>query len=208
MAPSAILASPALSSRRVALSGAGALAAFAGGLRLAAAQDATPVAGTGATGTIYVQTFESGSLFRTQGSGPDLPPYTLYLWNVVDRTLFIADRPERVVGIVPTDSFVDNIAVNETPTAILVAPRTDTSGAAEASESVWVLALSDWGNGEDPGELTYQGSLVPAAEVEARFGVSAAPELPLQDVAAGYLIIVGLSGIGIADREGLRVVLG
>jgi hypothetical protein len=166
------------------------------------------VARTGVAGPIYVHTFESGSLFRTQGSGPGLPPYTLYLWNVADHTLFFADQPERVVGMIPTAPFVDGIAVDETPTAILVAPRTDASSATEASESVWALALSDWGSGEDPDGLTYQGSLVPAAEVEARFGVSAAPESPLQDVAAGNLIVVGLSGAGIAGQEGLRVVLG
>jgi len=208
MAATAFSSSSPPCSRRAALLGVGTLAALADRLGPAAAQEATPVARTGGTGPVYVQTFESGSLFRTQGSGTDLPPYTLYLWNVADRTLFIADQPERVVGIVPTDPFVDDIAVNEMPTAILVAPVVSDSGAAAESESVWVLALSFWGSGEDPGELTYQGSLAPASEVEARFGVSAAPELPLQNVAAGYVIIVGLSGTGIADHEGLRVVLG
>ncbi len=196
-------------SRRAALCGGGALAlALAAGAHRVAAQEATPGMGGGELGPVLVQTFNSANLFRTQGSGgPDMAPYTLYIRDVADRTLFFAERPEAAIGVVPTDRFIDALAAGAELTGALVAPPADTTDAKEA-EAVWVLALSYWGIGEDPGELTYQGSLVPAADAEERFGVKVAPEPTWQDTGSGYFFIFGLAGTGLPDSEGLRLRIG
>jgi hypothetical protein len=155
-----------------------------------------------------VQTFSASNLFKTQGSGPDLPPYTLYLQDVADHTLFFAERPKAAVGVVPTNRFIDELAAVNQLTAVLLAPPADVSGETEETESIWVLALSYWGVGEDPGELTYQGSLVPAAEVEQRFGVKLAPEPTWQNTGAGYFFIFGAPESSVVDSEALRLTLG
>jgi hypothetical protein len=160
------------------------------------------------SGAILVQTFGSTNLFRTQGSGPDLDPYTLYVRDVADRTLFFAERSEAAIGFVPTNRFIDALAAGAELTAALVAPPADINGVAEETESVWVLALSYWGVGEDPGELTYAGSLVPAADAEERFGVKVAPEPTWQNTGAGYFFIFGVPETSVADSEALRLMLG
>jgi hypothetical protein len=138
-----------------------------------------------------------------------MAPYTLYVQDVADRTLFFAERPEAAIGVLPTNRFIDALAAGAELTAALVAPAADINGVvAEETESVWVLALSDWGVGEDPGELTYQGSLVPAADAEERFGVKVAPEPTWQNTSAGYLFIFGVPETGVADSEVLRLMLG
>jgi hypothetical protein len=162
-----------------------------------------------AMGAIFVQTFTSANLFRTQGSGgPDMAPYTLYIQDVADRTLFFAGRPEVAMGVVPTNRFIDALAAGAELTAALVAPLANTNGVvAEETESVWVLTLSYWGVGEDPGELTYQGSLVPANDAEAQFGVKVAPEPTWQDTGSGYFFIFGVPETSVADSEALRLIL-
>jgi len=161
-----------------------------------------------ATGAIFAQPFASANLFRTQGSGPDLAPYTLYIRDVADRTLFVAERPEAAIGVVPTNRFIDALAAGAELTAALVAPPADSNGVvAEEAESIWVLALSYWGVGEDPGELTYQGSLVPADDAEERFGVKVAPEPTWQNTGTGYFFIFGVPETSMADSEALRFML-
>ena len=209
MIPSPITVKPAHHSRRAALCRAGALTlALAAGVNRVAAQEATPGMGGVESGAILVQTFGSANLFRTQGSGPDLDPYTLYVRDVADRTLFFAERSEAAIGFVPTNRFIHALAAGAELTAALVAPPADINGVAEETESVWVLALSYWGVGEDPGELTYAGSLVPAADAEERFGVKVAPEPTWQNTGAGYFFIFGVPETSVADSEALRLMLG
>jgi hypothetical protein len=162
-----------------------------------------------ATGAIFAQTFASANLFRTEGSGPDMAPYTLYIRDVADRTLFFAERPEAAIGVLTTNRFIDALAAGAELTAALVAPLADINGVvAEETESVWVLDLSYWGIGEDPGELTYQGSLVPAANAEERFGVKVASEPTWQNTGAGYFFIFGVPETSVADSAALRFKLG
>ena len=209
MIPSPVTVEPAQHSRRAALCGGGALALIlTTGVNRVSAQEATPGTGGMATGAIFAQTFASANLFRTQGSGPDLAPYTLYIRDVADRTLFVAERPEAAIGVVPTNRFIDALAAGAELTAALVAPPADSNGVvAEEAESIWVLALSYWGVGEDPGELTYQGSLVPADDAEERFGVKVAPEPTWQNTGAGYFFIFGVPETSMADSETLRFML-
>ena len=210
MFPTPVSVNSAHLSRRAALCRGGALAlALADDVNRVAAQEATPGMGGVESGAILVQIFSSANLFRTQGSGdPDMAPYTLYIQDVADRTLFFAERPEAAMGVVPTNRFIDALAAGAELTAALVAPPADINGVAEETESVWVLALSDWGVGEDPGELTYQGSLVPAADAETRFGVKVAPEPTWQNTGAGYFFIFGVPETSMADSEDLRLMLG
>ena len=94
-------------------------------------------------------------------------------------------------------------------TSALSEGDTDINGVvAEETESVWVLDLTYWGIGEDPGELTYQGSLVPADEAEAQFGVKVAPEPTWQNTGAGYFFIFGVPETSVADSQALRLMLG
>jgi hypothetical protein len=208
MIPSPVTVEPAQHSRRAALCNSGALA-LALAVGRVGAQEATPGPHGMATGAIFAQTFASANLFRTQGSGPDIAPYTLYIRDVADRTLFFAGCPEAAVGVVPTNRFIDALAAGAELTAALVAPLADINGvAAEETESVWVLDLSYWGIGEDPGELTYQGNLVPAANAEERFGVKVAPEPTWQNTGAGYFFIFGVPETIVADSAALRFKLG
>lgn len=197
-------------SRRTALCYTAALGlALAAGVDRGAAQEATPGTGGVATGPTFIQTFGSANLFRTQGSGSDLAPYTLYVQDVADRTLFVAERPEAALGVVPTNRFIDALPAGAELIAALVAPLADINGVvAEETESVWVLDLTYWGIGEDPGELTYQGSLVPADEAEAQFGVKVAPEPTWQNTGAGYFFIFGVPETSVDDSQALRLVLG
>jgi len=96
--------------RREALAAAGAGVA-ALGLARAAAQDATPAASpvaretSDARGTefLFVQTFGSGSLAPKESGEGEL---VLTADHTAGQTLFFSDRPERVVGMVPTETFL------------------------------------------------------------------------------------------------------
>src|SRR5215213_7397183 len=124
MIPSPVTAKPAHHSRRAALCRGGALTfALAAGVNRVAAQEATPGTGGVESGAILVQTFGSANLFRTQGSGgPDMAPYTLYIQDVADRTLFFSERSEAAIGFVPTNQFIDALAAGAELAAALVAP--------------------------------------------------------------------------------------
>ena len=151
MDPPSVAVLPAFRSRR-AVATHGVITVLAAGLGRAAAQDGTPVAGATDTGPIFIDTFGSGSLFQTQGSDPSLPPCTLDLRDTADRTLFVTDRPERAVRVVPTEGALG--AAEGHLTAALMAPLAGRTGAPEGEESVWVMTLSFAGPGEGLRELT------------------------------------------------------
>ena len=202
-------ASTAPRSRRAALRAGGALAAALAGLGRASAQEATPAAGGEDAGPVFVHGFGSGSLFRTQGSSPDLPPYTLYLWDAADRTVFFAGWPERAAGVVPTERFLRALGAavaSDPPAAALVARPADDAGVVGGEEAVWVLTLRFAGAGSDT-EVTYQGDLLAAAEAEARFGVRPAPEPTVQNLGAGYVFVAGVPGVDAGEADGLRLTL-
>jgi hypothetical protein len=96
--------------RREALAAAGAGVA-ALGLGRVSAQDATPVGSPVARGSsdasgttfMFVQTFGSGSLAPSEGAAGEL---VLTADHLAGQTLFCSDRPERIVGMVPTETFL------------------------------------------------------------------------------------------------------
>lgn len=122
-------------SRRTAMQrgglGLGAAALGAASLHHAAsAQEATPaatpapIAGEGdRTFFLFVQTFASGTL-TAHPTEADL--YTLTVTGGPDQTVYFSDRPDRIVGTLPTTQFLDGLgfAPDNPPNAALVA-RTD-----------------------------------------------------------------------------------
>lgn len=130
-------------SRRNALKGSGlslgAAALGAAGLRRATAQDATPVATPDPLGDgdrtyfLFVQTFASGTL---QAHPTEAEAYTLTLTGGPAQTVYFSDRPERIVGTLPTTQFLDGLGFSPAnpPNAALVA-QTD------AGEDIVVVEL-------------------------------------------------------------------
>jgi hypothetical protein len=197
-------------SRRAALQTGGALAAALSlfGPRLAAAQDATPQSeATGAT-TLLVQSFNSGTLFPTQGDAGG-PPYTLYLWEVADRGTFFVDSANHVAGVMPTEPVLSAImSVNEPPRAVLVAmvaPNDD----AEPRQEVWALKLALAQDGSDPGSITYQGDLLTGEEVSAWLGIAEVSEAEgAQNLGPGFFILPAPAGFDVTSAGGLQLHLG
>jgi hypothetical protein len=191
---SAVLTAPR--SRRATLRASGALATaiMAGGWGRAAAQVATPgPAGDGA-GIVFIQGFGSGSLFRTQGSGPDLPPYTLYLWEANDPIAFVSATGEGSVGVLGVDRFLAALAAGDNPArAVFVAQPADEPDGGDAGEFVRVLDLVLAERGSDPGSMTYQGDIVPAAE--GGDATPASEPVDVQNVERGYLFVTGVSDV-------------
>lgn len=111
--------------RRQALAGAASVALL-GRLssgRVLATQDATPVAtpGAGSSPTfLFVQMADSGSW--TPKAGED-GVFLLTLRGTGEQTLYFSDRPERIVGTMPTDQFLDTLGftpVNPPNAAVVV----------------------------------------------------------------------------------------
>jgi hypothetical protein len=118
-------------SRRTALArgGAGlaASALAAGALGRATAQEASPAAGEATPEFLFVQSFERGALAPKAETGTPEPgtagAYTLTLSQGLGQTLFFSNRPERIVGAVPTPRFIDALGFSpdNPPNAALVA---------------------------------------------------------------------------------------
>jgi hypothetical protein len=89
-------------SRRTALLGGAAMAAL-GVAGRAAAQESTPVPAEGPA-FLFVQLAESGN-WRAKPDVEDV--YELTLLGVGSQSLYFSDRPERIVGTVPTDRFLE-----------------------------------------------------------------------------------------------------
>ena len=93
----------ALSRRAVMIAGAG-MAAL-GMTRSIAAQDATPEPEDGPA-FLFVQLADSGS-WRPKPDVEDI--YELTLHGVGSQSLYFSDRPDRIVGTVPTDRFLESL---------------------------------------------------------------------------------------------------
>lgn len=112
--------------RRQALAGAAGIALFGGvsGASALAAQDATPAATPVAAGSsptfLFVQMADSGSWAPKPGEDG---VYLLTLRGTGEQTLYFSDRPERIVGTMPTDQFLDTLGftpVNPPNAAVVV----------------------------------------------------------------------------------------
>lgn len=146
--------------RRATLGAMGAgIAAVTLGPRLAAAQDATPVAGDtletvhpGAVpappDVLFVQSFESGSLTPLDAAAGQ---FTLTLDGANPQTVFFSDRPERVFGLATTSEFLEGLGFTPAnpPNAALVVTTEN------GEEDVLVIELLDPVWDEASGTLSY-----------------------------------------------------
>ncbi len=106
--------------RSAAVLAAGALAGVAGRSQ---AQDATPEATPDERRKhplmMFVQTFQRGSIARTDGHEER---YTVTLEQGAGQTIYFSDRPDRIVGTTPTDQFLDGLGFldDNPPNAALI----------------------------------------------------------------------------------------
>lgn len=121
---------------------AGASAVVAGSVARAAAQDATPEAGTAqevATDEpeyLFVQLAERGTWMPKAGR-PGV--YELTLTNAGTQSLYFSDRPSRIVGTLPTADFLDGLGFTpELPPNAAAVVRTP-----EGERDVLVIELFD-----------------------------------------------------------------
>lgn len=151
------------SRRAVAQRSAGGLAVatlLGAGARGAAAQGATPVATPQATpaasgekiSLLFVQSFNAGSFIpNAQESGT----YMLTLKDAGGQTVYFSDRPERIVGTMPTAKFVDGRAFDpsDPPNAAIVA-QTD------AGEDTLIIELTSPRYDGTARQLTYDARVL------------------------------------------------
>jgi hypothetical protein len=99
-----------MSRRRVLAGGMGAAALAFAGAGPMRAQDATPEDGSGGEGSypmfLFVQLAEAGTWLP---SADDPEVYELTLMGVGSHTAFFSDRPERIVGTMETDQFLEEL---------------------------------------------------------------------------------------------------
>jgi hypothetical protein len=161
-------------SRRAALSDgaagqAGLAALGTAPARRATAQDAAQPAAVADPALLFVQVFDAGELAPKAG---EVGVYTLTFSGGTGTTLYFSDRPDRLVGTLPTAAFLDRLGFSpeDPPNAALVAAGPD-------GEAVYVVELLDPILDEGADTLTYDVVLLGEADVELRFrsGVQAAP---------------------------------
>ena len=125
-------------SRRTTLAAGGGLALAASGVGSApitaqvATPVGTPVASEGLPSFLFVQSFRSGALAvkGTPGGTPVAAgdaSYTLTLSEGLGQTIFFSDRPDRIVGTLPTRDFLStfDFGADDPPNAALVAETGD-----------------------------------------------------------------------------------
>lgn len=133
---------------------------------LMVAQEATPASDTtpGAEDEkpvfMFVQTFASGSgdlnpdAGTPNANGTPMPgggaPFLLTLEGHTGQTVYFSDRPDRIVGAVPTEDFIDKLGFTpeNPPNAALV-------GEFEAGQGVVVLELFEPRFDQESGTLSY-----------------------------------------------------
>lgn len=134
-----------LSRRHAVVGGTAALAALAmAGGRTAVGQEATPVAGPEGTpaaagvSLLFVQSFAAADVVPTDD---DPKVLTLTLEGDTGRTLYFADRPSRIVGVVDTTVFVAEFGAEtaQDPANAALVGRAD--GGEEAVHVVELLEL-------------------------------------------------------------------
>lgn len=176
-------------SRRQAVAGASAgLAAGAlgaAGVTVASAQEATPALPSGADAEapamLFVQSFQSGSIAPSEAAEGR---YTVTLDHGLGQTIYFSDRPDRIVGAMPTGPFLEwlgfpddnppNAAIvtdngdGETTLAVveLFAPVYDPATATATYE---LAVLEQW---EDSTDLGFTETPANLAAMGATFGTS------------------------------------
>ena len=198
--------------RRSALAAAGGSLAGAGFARTSAQDEATPIASPVVIGAddgtafLFVQTFGAGSLVPAAGEGNDL---ILTADHLAGQTLYFSDRPERIVGMVPTAELLgtggDGLGFTPVnpPNGALVLP----------DDRILVVELIDPTYDPATGQVTYQLRVledvadadlsletVPLSAAEAAGDFDAA-SLFIDDCADGTIMCVTSSGGVFPDQN-------
>lgn len=119
--------------------------------RQATARQATPIAEatpvvTDAVEILFVQSFANGALAEGATAGE----YTLTLENGSGQTVYFSDRPERLVGAIPDETFLDGRAYDpaDPPNAAIVAQTAN-------GEDILVVELLDPAYDTASGTVSY-----------------------------------------------------
>lgn len=152
-------------SRRHALALGAASLASAGLARVTTAQDATPAAVTEHPAFLFVQLADAGTW--TPKPGED-GVYLLTLSGTGEQTLYFSDRPDRIVGTMPTDQFLDALGFTpvEPPNAAVVVTTPEGERdvlVVELFDPVYTRTFGD--NGEE--FLTYEAIVLNSYRGEA-----------------------------------------
>lgn len=174
-------------SRRKAIAGTGlgiaAGALGATGLAAATAQEASPAAETApdAPTLLFVQSFQAGSIVPND-SAEDR--YTVTLDHGLGQTVYFSDRPDRIVGALPTDAFTEWLGFpdDNPPNAAILTQNPDGSATmavvelftpvydAAAAQMTYDLAILDhW---QDGPQIQFGETPVELAAVGAEFGTA------------------------------------
>jgi hypothetical protein len=138
-------------------------------LHPATAQDATPVASPTADPSaihpefLFLQSFASGTVAPKEGAEGT---YTLTLQHGLGQTVYFSDRPERIVGVVPTTTFLDGLGFSphNPPNAALVIDSD------EGAVDIAVVELSNPAYDEATATATYDISVLQDyADVDLQF---------------------------------------
>ena len=156
-------------SRRAALQTAG-LGLAAGVMtttaRNATAQDATPDPLADDATFLFVQSAASGTFAANPGAGTPTDTgtpvagggadYLLTLEGHTGNTVFFSDRPERIFGEAPTQTFLANLgfAISDPPNAALV------TNDADGNEDILVVELIAPGYDASSGTITYGANIL------------------------------------------------
>ncbi|MGN6484902.1 MAG: hypothetical protein ACTHMX_10910, partial [Thermomicrobiales bacterium] len=163
------------------------------------AQEASPVAspaaspqpgGAGTTETssfLFVQSFAGGTLApkaETTGATPVAgsgPVYTLTLSEGLGDTLFFSDRPQRIVGVVPTPTFLASLGFSpdNPPNAALIGDLGD------GNEDILALELFAPSYDETTRTATYDARMLQAYE-ELDMTFAAVPRSAMDQPTAAY----------------------
>lgn len=164
--------------RRQALArGLGGLSALAvsGRSLTAGAQDGTPEATTGGNPVfLFVQLADSG----TWAPNPDVEGgYFLTLFGTGEQTLYFSDRPDRIVGAMPTDQFLDALGFTPAnpPNAAVVVQTP------EGAKDVLVVELFDPVYSRTSGEESEETLTYSAIVLNAYTGNELAEWVPQAD---------------------------
>jgi hypothetical protein len=195
------LARRRLSRRQALAQGGPALAAGvlgAAGLRLAAAEDASPTAEASGkaqkTTFMFVQSFRSGSIAAKPG---DAGTYTLTLEGGGGQTIYSADRPSSDVGAVPTPPFLAGLGFSpdNPPNAALVVETPS------GTTDIAVVELFNPVADADGSKVTYDVQVLNDWEDSLELGFSEAPTNPAAlstNFDAAHLFIDDCSDVDIA----------
>jgi hypothetical protein len=157
----------------------------------AATQSATPVAMADVkplnTSMLFVQSFQAGSVAPVDG---DATKFTVSLESGLGQTIYFSDRPNRIVGAMPTGEFIDTLGftADNPPNAAILMEGED--GATHFA----VVELFNPVYDDSAANLTYDVSVLEEwnKTIDTQF-TSAETQLSAASFGAAHLLIDGIA---------------